>query len=120
MGVRLVCQQPHRATVAIRIDLEQRRQLGVIADLPGGQQQGERSAGAVDEGVDLCGPTAPGRDRWARPQTCNSTQPPVDLAAGAPAACWWARTLVESIETRAAKVSSFSSRTACTAWNIAS
>lgn len=49
MGVRFVLEQSPRAIVTIRIDLEQWRQLKFAADLTGGQQHRDPSAGAVDE-----------------------------------------------------------------------
>ena len=60
MGVRLVREQPHGATVPIRVELEQRRQLGLSPTCPAVSNIATGAQAPVDEGVDLRGPPASG------------------------------------------------------------
>ena len=62
---------------------------GDVVALPGRADQAQRKAEGFGGGVDL------GAQAAARPAQTLGIRPPLTLRA--PAACWWARTIVESI-----------------------
>ena len=67
--------------------LEQGSALGDVSDLAAGQDQPDGIAQRIDAGMDLGGQSAPrAADRLI-----------ATVFLGAPAACWWARTIVASM-----------------------
>ena len=67
--------------------LNERSTLGDISDLASGENQPQRIAQRIDTGVNL--------SRQSAPRTTDRLIATVFF--GAPAACWWARTIVASI-----------------------
>src|SRR3954452_19329785 len=105
MGVGLVGQHPIRASArtsgsvpADRDLVEQREQLWVVPGLARGQDDRHWEAAAVDGEVDLAGqPASRSSEGFALDREGFD---PVGGAAPffrAPAECWWARTLLESM-----------------------
>jgi hypothetical protein len=93
--VRLL-PRPARPTIVYPDAVQQRKQVRIVAGLTGGQQDRQRPAPTVDSEVDLRCQSAP---RAA--QRLTVTRRYRDAGGGspflwAPAACWWARTTLES------------------------
>ena len=77
--------------------VQDRLQLGTVMPLAGGEHHAQRPAAAVAAKVNLGGQPAPGTAK--RLGLVTGVPPLVSARAGrlrAPAACWWARTLVAS------------------------
>src|SRR6478752_6970824 len=121
--VRLVGQQPERFGVVGAVRVEQRRQVGVVA-LPvparaaasAGSRTCRSGRGSWCSARRGSGRVRGRRVRW--PDSCHSIEPPVWASVRAPAECWWARTTVESIDSRRWSCSSRSGAAARTAANI--
>ena len=66
--------------------IDQRRERRLVGGLAGGEQEPDRQAVSIDDGVDLCAQSS-----------TRTTDGVIRAPLFPPAACWWARTIEESM-----------------------